>query len=65
MRSRVAVDGDLLARAKACTGIEEEHVLVQEALKALIDREGRRRLALLGGSEPGIEDIPRRRAQPF
>ena len=31
-------------------------------LKALIERESARRLALLGGSEPDLSPIPRRRA---
>ena len=44
------------------TGIEERTALLQEALRALIAREASRRLARLGGSEPGVKPIPRRRS---
>ena len=33
-------------------------------LKALIERESARRLALLGGSEPNLQAAPRRRTEP-
>lgn len=61
MRTTLALDDDLLARAIALTGIEEKAALVREALKALVERESARRLALLGGSEPDLADVPRRR----
>ena len=38
--------------------------LVREALRALIERESARRLAQLGGSEPELEAVPRRRSDP-
>jgi hypothetical protein len=34
---------------------------MKEALRALVERESARRLAALGGSEPALEPIPRRR----
>lgn len=43
------------------TGIEEKPALIREALKALIAREAGRRLALLGGTDPGAKAAPRRR----
>ncbi|PIB91779.1 DUF2191 domain-containing protein [Caulobacter sp. FWC2] len=64
MRTTLALDDDLLERAMALTGIEEKTALVREALKALVERESARRLALLGGSEPDLKDIPRRRLEP-
>ncbi|MBO9544637.1 type II toxin-antitoxin system VapB family antitoxin [Caulobacter sp.] len=64
MRTTLALDDDLLARATALTGIEEKAALVREALKALVERESARRLALLGGSEPELQDIQRRRPEP-
>jgi Arc/MetJ family transcription regulator len=45
------------------TGLSEKSALVREALKALLERESARRLALLAGSEPLLEDIPRRREE--
>lgn len=61
MRTTLAIDDDLLAKAQAYTGLKEKSALVREALKALIEREAARRLALLGGSEPGLTAPPRRR----
>ncbi len=60
MRTTLALDDDLLASARAYTGIEEKSALVREALRALIERESARRLALLGGSEPELASVPRR-----
>lgn len=62
MRTTLALDDDLLAKAFALTGLREKSALVREALVALIERESARRLARLGGSEPALEPIPRRRA---
>jgi len=61
MRTTLALDDDLLVKAQALTGVKEKSSLVREALKALIERESARRLARLGGSEPGLEAPPRRR----
>lgn len=60
MRTTLALDDDLLARAQAYTGLQEKSALVREALKALIERESARRLALLGGTEPQVKLVPRR-----
>ena len=62
MRTTLALDDELVARAQAFTGLQEKSSLVREALKALIERESARRLALLGGSEPELEEPPRRRS---
>jgi len=64
MRTTLALDDDLLAQAQSHTGLREKSALVREALKALIERESARRLARLGGSEPQLTAIPRRRADP-
>jgi Arc/MetJ family transcription regulator len=60
MRTTLALDDELLAKAQAFTGLREKSALVREALKALIERESARRLARLGGSEPKLR-VPRRR----
>jgi Arc/MetJ family transcription regulator len=62
MRTTIALDDELIAKAQAFTGLNEKSALVREALKALIERESARRLARLGGSEPDLADVPRRRA---
>ena len=64
MRTTLALDDELLAKAQAFTGLKEKSALVREALKALIERESARRLARLGGAEPGIRIPPRRRTEP-
>ena len=61
MRTTIAFDDALIAKAQALTGLQEKSALMREALKALIERESARRLARLGGSEPDLADVPRRR----
>jgi len=61
MRTTLAIDDGLLAKAARLTGLKERSALVREALKALIERESARRLARLGGSEPELRPVPRRR----
>lgn len=63
MRTTLALDDDLVAEAQRLTGTREKSALVREALRALIQRESARRLAQLGGTEPALGEIPRRRAQ--
>ena len=62
MRTTLALDDELLAKAQALTGLREKSTLVREAFKALIGRECARRLARLGGSEPNLKRPRRRRA---
>jgi Arc/MetJ family transcription regulator len=61
MRTTLALDDELMAKAQAFTGVKEKSAVVREALKALIERESARRLAKLGGSEAALEAAPRRR----
>jgi len=63
MRTTVNLDEGLLNEAQRLTGLTQRAALIQEGLKALIARESARRLALLGGSEPQIVSIPRRRPE--
>ncbi|KAB0268374.1 type II toxin-antitoxin system VapB family antitoxin [Microvirga brassicacearum] len=64
MRTTVALDDTLIQKARALTGVSENASLLREALKALIERESARRLAQLGGTEPDLSPIPRRRPDP-
>lgn len=50
----------MLAKAVALTGIKEKTLLIHLGLEALIARESSKRLAMLGGSEKTLKDIPRR-----
>ena len=63
MRTTLALDDDLLAKAQAFTGLQEKSAVIREALKALIERESARRLARLGGSEPDLKPVRRRQTK--
>lgn len=60
MRTTLALDDELMAKAQGFTGLTEKSAIAREALKALIERESARRLARLGGSEPDLVAISRR-----
>jgi Arc/MetJ family transcription regulator len=62
MRTTLSIDDELLNKAMALTGPMERSALVREGLRALIERESAKRLARLGGSEPDLDPIPRRRS---
>jgi Arc/MetJ family transcription regulator len=62
MRTTVTIDDTLLAQAQALSGIRENGPLLKTALQALIQRESALRLARLGGSQPDLKDVPRRRS---
>jgi len=62
MRTTLNIDDQLLEDAQRLTGISEKTALVREGLRALIERESARRLARLGGSEPQLKPVPRRRS---
>ena len=64
MRTTVNLDDRLLAEAQRITGMKERTALIHEGLRALIERESARRLARLGGSEPDLKPVPRRRSTP-
>jgi Arc/MetJ family transcription regulator len=61
MRTTLALDDELVAKAQAFTGLKEKSNLVRDALKARIERESARRLARLGGGEPDLKAPPWRR----
>lgn len=61
MRTTVTLDDDLLAKAVKLTGGLDRSTVLREGLKALIERESAARLARLGGTQPQLEPVPRRR----
>ena len=63
MRTTVNIDDELMRAAQKLTGIEEKAVLLRAGLKALIEQESARRLAALGGSEPQLTSVSRRRTE--
>jgi len=62
MRTTVILDETLLAEAAALSGVQDRNALLHEALQALVQRESARRLATLGGTQPEVRSIPRRRS---
>lgn len=64
MRTTLNIDYELLREAQRITGVTEKAALVQEGLRALIERESARRLAQLSGSEPQLERVSRRQTKP-
>jgi Arc/MetJ family transcription regulator len=64
MRTTVTLDDELLSQARKFTGIQENSALIQQALRSFVQLEAARRLALLGGTAPGLRPVPRRRAEP-
>ena len=65
MRTTVSIDDALLAKAKELTGVDETPTLLRLGLESLVQREAARRLARLGGTQPGLQHIPRRRPPNF
>lgn len=61
MRTTLTLNDELLTKARKYTGIEENSGLVNEALKALVEREAAHRAAALGGTMPGFKAAPRKR----
>ena len=61
MRTTLIIRDDILKRAAELAGISEKTALVHAGLEALIEKKARERLAALGGREPGLRRIRRRR----
>lgn len=61
-RTTLNIDRAALAKAAALTGVTEKTALVRMGLEALIASASAQRLAALGGSQPRLRPIPRRRA---
>jgi Arc/MetJ family transcription regulator len=62
MRTTINLDETLLEEAMRMTGTQERTALIHDGLRALIARESARRLARLGGSDPGARAPKRRRS---
>lgn len=61
MRTTIAIDDELFAKAQEFAGVSEKSAVIREALKAFVEREAARRLARMGGTEPKAKAPPRRR----
>jgi hypothetical protein len=65
MKMTLEVDGKLLERASALTGVKDKTSLARMGLEALVRLESGRRLARLGGTEMALSVTRRRRAGKF
>ncbi len=63
MRTTLNLNAELLEEAMELSGHSEKTRLIHEALRALIAKEAAKRLALLGGTEPDAQSVPRRSRQ--
>jgi Arc/MetJ family transcription regulator len=63
MKTTIAIDDELFAKAQKYAGVTEKSAVVRTALKAFVQREAARRLARLGGIVPDAKAPPRRRAR--
>ena len=61
MRTTLNLNDEIVGRAQELSGIREKTALIHAGLEALVAREAGRRLAALGGTEPDVRPIPRRR----
>ncbi len=64
MRATIDIDEALLAKAAKLAGSLDRSAVVNEGLKALIERESARRLARLGGTQAALNAARRRRQLP-
>jgi len=63
MRTTIAIDDELFAKAQEFAGLTEKSAVVREALKAFVEREAARRLARMRGTIPNAKAPPRRRVK--
>ena len=63
MRTTINIDDELLAKAIKLVGPMDRTTVLNESLKALIERESAKRLARMGGTEPELNAPPRRRSE--
>lgn len=64
MRTTLNLDDELVQEAQRLSGLKGKTAVVHAGLEALIARESARRLAALGGSQPELKPVARRRPPP-
>ena len=64
MKTTMNIDDRLVKESRRLTGIGRKTAPVPESLRASVERESARRLACLGGSEPQLRSVPRRKIKP-
>ncbi len=63
MRTTINIDDELLAKASKLMAPMDRTAVLRESLKALIERESAKRLARMGGAQPELKAVPRRRTE--
>ena len=63
MKITVDIEGALIEKAAGLTGVTDRSSLVGLGLQTLISAESAKRLARLGGTEPQLETITRKRTE--
>lgn len=63
MKKTLHIDERLLREARSASGASTDTDTVRLGLEALVRQAAYQRLRALRGSEPGVRDIPRRRAR--
>jgi Arc/MetJ family transcription regulator len=61
VRTTVTIDDDLYAQAVRLIGPLDRSAVLDQGLRALVERESAKRLARLGGTQPALKAAPRRR----
>jgi len=61
MRTTLILDDELIEKAQDLSGIKGKTAVLHAGLEALIARASARRLSALGGSEPELRPVRRRR----
>jgi Arc/MetJ family transcription regulator len=62
MRTTLDLDEELVARALRETGARSKTEVIERGLRALLEREARKRLKALYGTGPRLRPVRRRRA---
>lgn len=61
MRTTITIDDELMQKALEYSDANEKSAVINEALRWYVARQAGIRLSRLGGTEPSLEYIPRRR----
>jgi len=64
MKKTFNIDGQLFKEAKEACGAATDTETIRLGLEALVRQAAYERLRALLGSEPGAQDVPRRREKP-
>ena len=64
MPTTFIMEDELVKKTRVLTGIQEQTANNRESPRTPSPRDAAQRLGALGGSEPALKDVPRRRLDP-